>query len=230
MTYNVNFDIELKENPYPGIYIALEGIDGSGKTTQVEKLAEYYRSQGKDVVVTHEPRRDGAMGALVDAVLKGDVKIPVVAIQYLFAAQRAAFMEEVIIPALKEGKVVITDRCFWSSIPYGLLDKHESEKSNDPYQLMAAMSVLSMYHEFIAPDFTVILDVSVNTAGERLTAKGKKAEIYEKREKLEKLKEGYAFLLENFSDALVQVDGEGAQQEVSQRILEIVTKDSSKAS
>jgi signal recognition particle GTPase len=39
MKYNINFDIELKKNPYRGTYIALEGIDGSGKTTQVEKLA-----------------------------------------------------------------------------------------------------------------------------------------------------------------------------------------------
>lgn len=226
MKYNVNFDIELKKNPYPGLYIALEGIDGSGKTTQVKKLAEYFMSLGKEVVITHEPRRDGAMGPLVDSVLKGEVQIPVVAIQYLFAAQRAAFMEEVIIPALKQNKVVITDRCFWSAIPYGLLDKYESEKTEDAYQLMAAMSILSMYHEFIAPDFTVILDVAVDTAGNRLEAKGKKAEIYEKQEKLMKLIEGYKFLLENFPDVLVQVSGEGQEQEVTERILAVVSADS----
>ncbi len=224
--YAVNFDIELKKNPYPGLYIALEGIDGSGKTTQVEKLAEHFKSQGKEVLITHEPRRDGAMGPLVNSVLKGEVKIPTVAIQYLFAAQRAAFMEEVVEPSLKEGKVVITDRCFWSSIPYGLLDKYESEKKEDANQLMAALSILSMYHEFIAPDISVLLDVSVETASKRLGELGRKAELYEKAEKLTKIKNGYAFLLENFPDVLVQISGEGSEQEVSERILAIVSKES----
>lgn len=224
MKYNVNFDITLKKNPYPGTYIALEGIDGSGKTTQVEKLAEYYRSQEKEVVVTHEPRRDGAMGDLVKSVLTKQVVIPKVAIQYLFAAQRATFMEEVIVPALKTGKVVISDRCFWSAIPYGLLDKYESEKEENADQLMAALSILSMYHEFIVPDISFVLEVTVDTAGERLEAKGKAAELYEQREKLVKLQKGYEFLLAQFSDALVKIDAEKITDDVTEEILTEIKK------
>jgi len=224
MQYNVNFDIELKKNSYPGTYIALEGIDGSGKTTQVDMLERYFKEQGKEVVRTHEPRRDGVMGGLVDEILTGKSKIPSVALQYLFAAQRATFMEEMVMPALTRGAIVITDRCFWSSVPYGLLDKYESEKEENPDQLLAALSILSMYHEFISPDITFVLDVSIDTAGDRLAGKGKAAEIYEKREKLERLKEGYAFLFEKFPDELVKIDAEKTPEDVEKDILEELKK------
>lgn len=220
MQHKVDFDIELKKNPYSGLYIALEGIDGSGKTTHAVRLEQYFKDQGREVVKAHEPRRDGVMGELVNNVLTGKTKIPAVAIQYLFAAQRAAFLEELIEPALKRGAVVISDRCFWSAIPYGLLDKYESEKQENPNQLLVALSILSMYHEFIVPDKTFILDVSAEIAVTRLEGKGKAAEIYEKREKLEKLKEGYEFLLEKFPEELVKINGENSPEEVDAAILE----------
>lgn len=220
MKYKVDFDIELRKSPYSGLYIALEGIDGSGKTTQTEVLEKYFQKQGKEVVIIHEPRRDGVMGELVTGVLSGKVKLPKVAIQYLFAAQRAAFMEELIEPALKSGKVVITDRCFWSAIPYGLLDKYESEKEENTDQLSAAHSILSMYHEFIAPDKTFVLDVSVDTAVNRLEETGKPASIYEKREKLQKVRDAYEFLLQKFPENLVKIDAEQDTEGIKNDILE----------
>lgn len=225
--YSVNFDIELKENSSKGLYIALEGIDGSGKTTQVDLLVEYFKKEGREVVRTHEPRRDGVIGELVDQVLKGDVVIPDVSIQYLFAAQRAVFMEELIIPALERGAVVITDRCFWSSIPYGLLDRFESSKDENGDRLLAALSVLSMYHEFIKPDFTFVLDINVETAGKRLDQLGKKAEIYEKVEKLSKIKNGYEFLFKKFPETLTWIDGEQSSEEVLKEILSAINKKAS---
>ncbi len=224
MKYDINFTIDLKKNPYPGLYIALEGIDESGKTTQVDHIAEYFENQGKKVVKTHEPRRDGAMGPLIDSILKGTVKIPAVAIQYLFAAQRATFLEELVTPALKEGAVVITDRSFWSSIPYGLLDKYESEKEENADQLLVALSILSMYHEFIAPDISFVLDVKAETAVERFKKMGRDPEIYEKKEKLEKLKEGYNFLLQKFPEEMIKINAEKGIEEVTQDILSEIKK------
>lgn len=224
MTYNVNFDITLKKNPYSGLYIALEGIDGSGKTTQVELLAKEFEKSGKTVIRTHEPRRDGVIGDLVQNVLKEDIKIPEIAVQYLFAAQRAVHLEEVIIPGLQSGAVIISDRCFWSSIPYGMLDRFESGRAQDPEQMLSALSILSMYHEFIAPDIAVLLDVSVETASKRLGELGRRAELYEKAEKLSKIKNGYEFLMEKFPDALTQINGDKDVSSVTSEILEILPK------
>lgn len=224
MKYSVNFDIELKKNPYPGLYIALEGIDGSGKTTQVEKLAQYFESQGKEVLKTHEPRREGAVGKLVHDVLQESVNVPAISLQYLFAADRAIHQVQMVIPALEAGKVVISDRTFWSSVPYGLLDKFLSEKEENVDQLLAALSILSMYHEFIAPDIGIILDVSVDTAGDRLAGMDRKAEIYEKKEKLLKIREGYDLLLQKFPEELVRIDAEKNVEDVTSEILQTIEK------
>lgn len=224
MTYSVNFDIELKKNPYSGLYIALEGIDGSGKTTQVELLAKEFEKLGKTVIRTHEPRRDGVIGELVKNVLKEEVAIPEIAVQYLFAAQRAVHLEEVIIPGLQSGAVIISDRCFWSSIPYGMLDRFESGRQENPDQMLSALSILSMYHEFISPDISVLLDVTVETASKRLGELGRKAELYEKAEKLNKIKNGYDFLMEKFPDALTKINGDKDVTEVTSEILSVLPK------
>ena len=120
MKYHVEFDLDFKRNPYKGLYIAIEGIDGSGKTTQVEKISRYFEKKGKQVVTTGEPRKNkGIVGKLIQDILLSKVKVPSIAFQYLMSAERAIHHEELILPSLKAGKAVVTDRCFWSAIPYG---------------------------------------------------------------------------------------------------------------
>ncbi|HMS22925.1 MAG TPA: dTMP kinase [Candidatus Levybacteria bacterium] len=221
MKYKVDFNIELKRNPYPGTYIALEGIDGSGKTTQAEKLAEYYRSQGKEVVTTREPRKEGLIGDLVQKVLLGTEKLPSVSLQYLFSADRSAHHEELVLPALKEGKVVITDRCFWSAIVYGILDRTGGEyDKNDADLLLITQSILSMYHQFTVPDYSIYLQISLKTAMGRITTKDDEKEIYEDEGKLEKLITGYEFVQKKFSEEITIVDGEGSVGEVTKKLIE----------
>ena len=57
MKYHVEFDIAFKRNSYKGLYIALEGIDGSGKSSQVKRLGSYFTKKGSKVVATREPRK-----------------------------------------------------------------------------------------------------------------------------------------------------------------------------
>lgn len=224
MKYKVNFDIDLKKNPYPGLYIALEGIDGSGKTTQAALLSEHFKKEGREVLNTREPRQDTVVGKLVHQILEAKVKVPPVSLQYLFAADRAIHQEQVVIPALKKGTIVISDRNFWSAIPYGLLDKSEAEKDENPDQLLTALSILSFYHEFITPDKTFILDVSVETSEKRLAETHKLASIYETRAKLAKLKKGYEFLEEHFAEELARVDAEKSPEAVVKEILDVIKK------
>lgn len=224
MKYKVDFDIELKKNTYPGLYIGFEGIDGSGKTTQVDMLAEYFEKQGREVLKTHEPRRDTVVGKLVFEILEAKIELPAVSLQYLFAADRAIHQELMVVPALKEGKVVISDRTLWSSIPYGLLDRAESEHEENGDRLSAALSLLSMYHEFVVADYTVFLDVTTEAATKRLVELGKKASIYEKKEKLEKIKEGYDWLFEKFPSEFTKINGELPLDQVAQEIIQNIPK------
>lgn len=218
MKYHLDFDIDFKRNPHKGKYIVLEGIDGSGKTTQIEKLYEYFTSQGKEVVRTREPRKDeGLIGELIQKILNGKTKVPAVAIQYLFSADRGMHHEELILPALRDGKIVISDRCFWSAVPYGVLDLEEDFNDNTAKYILVSQSILSMYHQFTAPDLTFYLDIPVERAMDRLSKKSHDKEIYEEEKKILKAKEGYDWLLNEFPEEFVVVDG--VQQ------VDLVTKD-----
>ncbi|MBF8249845.1 MAG: Thymidylate kinase [Candidatus Levybacteria bacterium] len=220
MKYHVKLDIELKKNPYSGTYIALEGVDGSGKTTQVEKLAEYYKKLGKTVVQTREPRKTGVIGDIVQQVLTGKLKMSSVALQYLFSTDRMLHHEDVIIPALKRGDVIISDRCFWSAIVYGILDRTKGKYDyKDAEFLLIVHSLLSMYHQFIVPDYTFYLKVSLATVLKRISNKADDLEIYEDSQKLKKAIEGYDWLSGKFAQEIITIDGEGSVEEVTKRLI-----------
>lgn len=220
MKYPINFEMELRRNEFPGTYIALEGIDGSGKTTQVEKLVQYFESQGKEVVTTREPRKDGLIGSLVHKVLLGEETLPSVSLQYLFSADRSANHVETVLPALKEGKVVITDRCFWSAIVYGILDRTGGEyDTSDADLILVSQGILSMYHQFTVPDYTFYLKIPVDESMKRLGGKKDAKEIYESEEKITKLYTGYEFLEKRFPEEINVINGVGPAENVTQQII-----------
>lgn len=225
MRYHVEFDIDFKRNEFPGRYIVLEGIDGSGKTTQAKLLQEYFEKQGKKVVATREPRKNvGVIGDLIQKILHGETSIPPVAFQYLFSADREIHHEELILPSLKDGKVVISDRCFWSAIPYGMLDREGDFNEETGKYMLVAQSILSLYHQFTVPDQTFYLDISLNVAMKRIQESGSKTEIYEDSKKLEKTLKGYMWLLQEFPKEFTIINGEKSVEEVTQEIISKLPK------
>lgn len=225
MKYHIEFDIDFRRNPYKGKYVVIEGIDGSGKTTQAKRLYEYFIKKKIPVVLTGEPRkRIGDVGKLIHKILKGDVKVPSIAIQYLFSADRAIHHEELIIPSLQQGESIISDRSFWSAIPYGIMDMGKGKYDyNDADILLVAQGILSMYHRFVVPDITFYLKISVPEAMKRLKGKDEGAEIYEKKEKLEKIVEGYEWMVKRFPDEFTVIDGERPVEEVTEEIIRHVS-------
>ncbi len=208
-----------------GKLISFEGGEGGGKTTQVALLAEYFKNQGKDVVVTREPRKVGIVGDLVRKVLLGKEKIPTIAIQFLFSADRSINHEELILPSLEAGKVVISDRCFWSAIVYGILDRTGGiyDKS-DADLLLISQSILSMYHQFTVPDYSFYLKISIEESLKRLAAKKEEKEIYEEEDKVAKVHTGYDYLKDRFSDEITVVDGEGSIEDITKRLIAMAQK------
>lgn len=103
-----------------GLFISFEGVDGAGKTTQVNLLADHLRALGREVVVTREPGGT-ALGTQIRTMLltaNPDEEISPRTEALLFAADRAQHVSEVIRPALERGAVVITDRYLDSSLAY----------------------------------------------------------------------------------------------------------------
>lgn len=211
MKYHVSFNLDFKRNPYPGRFIVIEGIDGSGKTTQVRLVAEKLGAS-----VTKEPTT-GPIGQFIRQRLSGALDLPPVALQHLLSADRAVHEEE-IKKLLKEGKTVVSDRYLWSSVAYGMADREHTDYT-DGNVLLVAQSILSMYHQFILPDMTLYLDISVETALTRIEEMGKEREMYEHKDKLEKIKKGYDWLVEQFPKEIVVIDGEQPVEAVTTEIL-----------
>jgi dTMP kinase len=145
-----------------GYFIALEGGDGAGKSTQAQALAEWIRSKGHEVVLTREPG-GSAIGQRLRAMLLdvGNTGISHRAEALLYAADRAEHVDNVIRPALERGAVVITDRYMDSSVAYQGAGRD-----------LAASEVARINRwatDGLVPDLTVLLDVDPAAARERFT-------------------------------------------------------------
>lgn len=193
-----------------GKFIVFEGLDGSGQSTQVAMLGEELIRQGKEVILTKEPTKDSSAGREVIDVLTHKKTAEPMALQRLFAEDRKVHLEDLILPALEQGKIVISDRYRWSTYAFGSIDC-DIEKLID---LNAA---------FLEPDLTIYLKVRPEISIERIARRGKPVELFEKMEKLEKVSKAYADLAQKFPDAIV-IDGEQSIQEVHAAVVAEVMK------
>lgn len=218
MKYHIDFDIDFKRNNDKGILIAIEGIDGAGKTTQSKLVAEKL-AKNNEVHLTKNPT-DGLIGKFIREVLAGRVEIPPVSFQYLFSADRQVQQEE-ILEDLKNGKIIITDRYFWSAIVYGIVDREEVDFDQTGEMLLVSQGILSMYHQFLIPDISIFLDIPIEIALDRIDKKKIKKEIYENEEKIKKIYKGYKWLIAKFEDEFTIVDGTKSEQEITKEIIKI---------
>jgi dTMP kinase len=141
-----------------GVLIALEGIDGCGKSTQAELLASALRERGLEVVLTCEPT-DSPLGRQIREYFQGSERYlsPKEELN-LFMADRREHVAEVIEPALAEGKIVVCDRYYYSSVAY------QGALGLDPDRILAQNEVMA-----VRPDLTVILTLPVAQALARLS-------------------------------------------------------------
>ena len=214
--YHIEFDIDFRRNDYKGLFIALEGIDASGKSTQVELLRKELEDGGKEVVIKNP--FEGELGIFIRKILSGELNVPTVALQYLISANRHVQQEE-IIKHLEEGKTVIIDRYIWSAVVYGIFDKGADDVDSTMNWLLVEQSILSMYHRFLMPDFTFYLDISTETSVRRLDEMNKKKEIYEDEIKIAKIEEIYKKVISEFPKEFVIVNGQRPPEEITRDIL-----------
>lgn len=222
-SYHIEFDIEFRRNNHKGLFIALEGIDASGKSTQIEKLKEEFEKDGKTVVVKHP--FEGELGAFIRKILSGEVNIPTVALQYLISANRHVQQQE-IIDHLQNGEHVIIDRYIWSAVVYGIFDKEDGDIDKAKNWLLIEQSILSMYHQFLMPDVTFYLDISPEEAVSRLSSMDKQKEIYEDQEKITEIASIYKKVIEEFPDEFFVVNGERSVDEITSEIMKHIRESS----
>lgn len=195
----------MQHHSYPGTFIVFEGLDGSGQSTQVRMLTEYLEGKGKQVLATKEPTSDSDAGRKIIEVLTHKATVAPDELQKLFVVDRGLHLQNFIIPALMDGSIVISDRYFLSTLAFGGI-------SCDMEWLKQINS------DFILPDVTFLLRTKPEVSLQRIAARGKAVELFEKLEKLEKVTVNYAKLAEEYESCKV-IDGEQSIEDVHAAII-----------
>jgi dTMP kinase len=160
--------------PPSGLFLAFEGVEGAGKTTQVSRLAAWLREQGHTVVVAREPGSTPLGERVRETVLGVGVEVPARSELFLMLAARAAFVEQVVRPAVAAGQVVIADRFELSTLAY------QGAGRGLPLEEVEACNRFATGG--VTPDATVLLDLEFEVGAGRQRAAGKTADRMEREE------------------------------------------------
>ncbi len=201
----------MKKHNFSGKFIVIEGLDGSGKSSQVELLVSYLKESGKEVVITKEPTMDSEAGKKIKQALKKKIVIESLELQKLYVQDRHEHLENKVIPALKEGKYVVSSRYAFSTFAYGYSDGLNVEE------------LIQLNQNFLLPDLTIVVDVLPENCIRRIEGRGEAKEHFEQLDKLTKVNEIYKKLPEMFENAVI-VNGEKPINEVFEEIKSIVNK------
>jgi dTMP kinase len=191
-----------------GRLIAFEGLDGSGKSTQVELFAEALRRAGRSVLVTREPS-EGPAGRRIRELARSNT--PVAAEEELrwFVEDRRDHVARVITPGLREGQVVVTDRYTLSSVAY------QGARGLDPAAILADSEA-----EFPVPDLVLLLEIEPGPALERVRSRAEGVEgLFERQDFLERVAEILASLDLPY---LERIDARSSPEEVHRAVRERV--------
>ena len=200
------------------LFIAFEGIDGSGTTTQSHLLKEYFESQGEKSIVTSEPTT-GLIGKLLRQLLQNRDNLFKHGYEfdrqmaYLFAADRYYHLynqQDGIYQNIADGIHVITTRYYFSSLAYNC---HNQED----FDLVSQLN-----QNFPNPDLLVYLDLPIEIALKRISDRPKK-EIYETQEKLTKVRKNYQQIFDNYPDLILRVNANQPIEIVHQTIIDFLT-------
>lgn len=187
--------------------ITFEGIDGCGKTTQVKLLSEYLKKKGIKCLVTREP--GGTMeGEKIREILMKEDLVPFAEL-FLFLASRAQHVEKLIIPALRDGKIVLVDRFIDSSVAYQGFGRGIGEDIVRELNDLATKGT--------KPDLTFYIDIDVDEALKRKKVINR---FEEEKSFLEKVRKGYLKLAEKERKRIVVLNGNMKVEEIHRKIVE----------
>jgi dTMP kinase len=200
-----------------GRFVVLEGIDGSGTTTQVARLVDRLRAARVPARATREPS-DGPIGTLVRQVLTGRLVVPGgrapgwATMALLFAADRMDHVESEIEPFVSEGGVVVSDRYDASSLAYQSVSSGREARE-------AVEWIRSLNRYVRRPDLTIVLDLMPDVAADRRSSRGEAAQLYEQNEVQRALAVFYKDLATHMpNDRIAVVDASGSVDEVHARV------------
>ena len=184
-----------------GMIISFEGTDGSGKTTQIKALSEYLDKKGYETIMLREPGGT-KIGEEIRSILlnKNNTEMASLTEMLLYASSRAQMMEEKVEPLLKEGKIVILDRFFDSSLAYQAFGRD--------LNFDAVLSINLAAVKNIIPKITFFIDITPEQSLKRRQNASETDRLENEDMSFHyKVYEGYKELLKIFPDRIVRIDG-----------------------
>ena len=179
-------------------YIAFEGIDGSGKTSIIENLSDILNSQNKEHTIVREPGGTSVGEGIRELLLSHDYLVNPLAEALLFCAQRSQLIEEVILPSLNNGVVVLSDRSAYSSVAY------QGEGRGLGYEKIYQLNDISIQSNW--PERVVLLDIDPEVSLSRQQVADRIGS--DKVEFFQKVRTGYLKLAEEFKDSFLILNAE----------------------
>ena len=205
----------VQNSKHTGKLISFEGSEGSGKTSQIARLADHLQRLRRDVITVREPGGTEIGEQIRNIIVhnsKGDEMCPETEL-LLFAAARAQLVREVILPALMRGAIVLSDRFLDSSTVY-------QGVQNDDVIALNRFAVGS-----VMPDLTVVIDVPTKVGLARIRQRATDLPDRMERENLDfynKIREGYLVLAKGLPKRFVVVDGKKDEAATEKIIWEAV--------
>jgi dTMP kinase len=196
----------------PGFF-SLEGVDGSGKSTQLAMLAEHFRKTGRDVVTVREPGGTPVSDKIRQLILSPENPIVPAAELLLFSAARAQLVSQVIAPALAAGKVVLADRFGWSTLAYqGYGRGMDHARIKDLFAIACGD---------IWPIHSFLLDLPIGSMRARLEAGGRPPDRMEGESAgfFENVRRGYLAIAKDHEERFTVIDGGQSPEAVYRNIL-----------
>jgi dTMP kinase len=201
----------------PGsLFLSFEGIEGSGKTTQILKIKNFLENKGYKCLILREPGGTSFGEKLRQAILESETPISPLAECHLFIASRAQLLHEKILPFLTQNSpsVVIVDRYIDSTLAYQGKARH-----------LGLETIINLHQDHplcIVPHRTYFLDIDLATSLSRQESRGQKKDYFEseKTEFYQKLIEGYREVSRIFSQRILTIDGSQNEDQVSKLIFQ----------
>ena len=205
------------------MFITFEGIEGSGKGTAIKLIAEWLKNSGQNILLTREPG-GSSIGAGIRSMLLSakNTHLNASAELFLYLADRAQHVTEVVVPALQDGKTVISDRYADSTIVY------QGYGRGLPIHTLYTLNHIAV--SGIWPELTIVLDLPVEVGLERALKRNKELGIEESEGRFEaesldfhnKIRDGYLDWADEHPDRITVVDALGTPEDVFGRIKPLV--------
>ncbi len=198
-----------------GLFITFEGVDGCGKSTQMELLQEHLTTKGYDVVLTREPGGKGLGEKIREILLNYDGKVSDKCESFLFLADRAQNIDIIVKPAIETGKIVLCDRHTDSTVAYqGYGRGLDLEQINHLNKLATGG---------LKPDLTFVFDIDTETSMKRVGQNKDRMESAG-NEFQKKVREGYLELAKKEPQRIKVIDASKSIDEIHNTVIDILAK------